>query len=309
MDNWIRNDYYPFGLKHKGYNNVVTSTNPAQNYKYNGKELNEELGLNWYDYGSRNYQPDLGRWFNPDPLAEKYYPMSPYNYTANNPIRFVDYDGEDFGIEIDHKNKTIKITGNYYFSSNSDYNENKAALAAWSKFTGSYETKDGETYSISFDLKGSVVAPGSKAEAKAKNDPIGNFVTEESVDANFEAQYKKDGGTENPKDVGGYTKGADEIYNKSSVANQQTREHEVGHTLGLDENEGGVMNYQSSFSSMKNVTKGNATKVVKRTFEFLNRIKNGKKIKRAVPLKGKPKETGTYEGSGSFYDKKKIKIN
>ena len=59
--------YYPFGLEHKGYNNVVNGTEHP--YKYNGKEHNQELGLNWYDYGARNYQPDLGRWFNVDPCS------------------------------------------------------------------------------------------------------------------------------------------------------------------------------------------------------------------------------------------------
>ena len=89
------NNYYPFGLEHKGYNNVVTSTNPAQDYKYNGKELNEELGLDWYDYGARNYDATTGRWVNIDPLADKYVSFNPYNYTANNPIVFIDPDGKD----------------------------------------------------------------------------------------------------------------------------------------------------------------------------------------------------------------------
>ncbi len=90
------NNFYPFGLKHKGYNTVLRSTGNdlAQKYKYNGKELNEELGLNWYDYGARNYQADLGRWFNVDPLAEKYFNVSSYNYCVNNPIRFIDPDGK-----------------------------------------------------------------------------------------------------------------------------------------------------------------------------------------------------------------------
>ncbi|MCK8479024.1 DUF6443 domain-containing protein [Psychroserpens algicola] len=90
------NNYYPFGLKHKGYNNVVTSTNPAQKYKFGGKELNDELGLDWYDFGARNYDAALGRWMNIDPMAEKFYYDSPYTYATNNPIYYIDPDGMEW---------------------------------------------------------------------------------------------------------------------------------------------------------------------------------------------------------------------
>ena len=47
-----------------------------------------------YEYGARNYDPAVGRFFNIDRLTEKYESISPYNYTANNPVRFIDVDGE-----------------------------------------------------------------------------------------------------------------------------------------------------------------------------------------------------------------------
>jgi len=58
--------YSLFGLKHKGYNNNISSlgNSTAQKFGYNGKELNEELDLQWYDFGVRNYNASLGRWMN-----------------------------------------------------------------------------------------------------------------------------------------------------------------------------------------------------------------------------------------------------
>ncbi|WP_262712125.1 RHS repeat-associated core domain-containing protein [Flavobacterium salilacus] len=98
------NNYYAFGMKHEGYNNVAVSSDPALKYKYNGKELQDEMQLDWYDYQARNYDPALGRWFNIDPLAETSRRYSPYTYCLDNPVYFIDPDGmeaTDSGVDAE----------------------------------------------------------------------------------------------------------------------------------------------------------------------------------------------------------------
>lgn len=102
--------YYPYGLKHIGYNGnhttwdvtpggqiTLTPVNPflgdTYKYKFGGKEYQDEFDINTYDFGARNYDPALGRWMNLDPLAEMMRRHSPYNYAFNNPIYYIDPDG------------------------------------------------------------------------------------------------------------------------------------------------------------------------------------------------------------------------
>jgi len=87
------NAYYPYGMRIPLLSTPDTE-NLSNLYLYNGKELQTELDLQWLDYGARPYDP-LARlgWLLPDPLAEKYYNISPYAYALNNPILFVDPDG------------------------------------------------------------------------------------------------------------------------------------------------------------------------------------------------------------------------
>ena len=65
-------------------------------YLYNGKELQDELNLDWYDYGARFYDPQIGRWHVIDLMVENnHYEWTPYAYVYNNPIALIDPFGLD----------------------------------------------------------------------------------------------------------------------------------------------------------------------------------------------------------------------
>ena len=108
------NHYYPFGMRFSG----EVFANNDNDFRYNGKELLDDFGLDWprfqrdclslrfgfakarqsqasgeYDYGARFYDPALGRWHAVDPLADKAPGWTPYRYGFNNPMSFIDPDG------------------------------------------------------------------------------------------------------------------------------------------------------------------------------------------------------------------------
>lgn len=125
--------YYPFGLKHTNYNSdllvhreyrgALTIKDPVTpeplvpvlpyNYKYNGKEFQDEMGLNIYAHGWRDYDPAIGRFHKMDRFTEKYHRLSPYGFTANNPIYFMEIQGDSIDVarikQFDVKNKTNYI--------------------------------------------------------------------------------------------------------------------------------------------------------------------------------------------------------
>lgn len=79
--------YYPFGLPMA---KITTLGNPEYAYFFTGKELYDDEALEWYDYGARMYDVQIGRWTTMDP-AWQY--ASPYSYCGSNPVNYVDPDG------------------------------------------------------------------------------------------------------------------------------------------------------------------------------------------------------------------------
>jgi len=101
------NHYYPFGGI---FADGAASSN--QPFKYNDKEFDRSYGLDLYDYSARQMDPALGQFTTMDPLAEKYYSVSPYAYCLNNPVNAIDPDGREIDWFIKDK------TGDLYFDRN-----------------------------------------------------------------------------------------------------------------------------------------------------------------------------------------------
>ena len=108
------NNYYPFGLQHKGYNNVVNGT--ENNYKtFQGQEIHKELGLNWIEFKYRNYDPTIGRFFNVDPLAEDYVYNGPYNFAENRVIDGIELEGLEWkSVKDDDGNTSLTLNVQLY---------------------------------------------------------------------------------------------------------------------------------------------------------------------------------------------------
>ena len=129
-----RFDYYPFGCVSKSWFSSSNPPQPTLRYRFSGKEIAGQkvnaglvigplagtpaaaAGTPYLDFGARLYDPRSAAWLSQDPLAEKYYHISPYVYCAGNPVNLVDLEGRgpvlyrilsgvisagaDFGIQI-----------------------------------------------------------------------------------------------------------------------------------------------------------------------------------------------------------------
>lgn len=97
-DRAYNDGYYPYGA---ASNAAASSVQPL---KFGGKEVERRGGLGWHDFEARWLSN--GRFTTQDPKCETYYPLSPYAYCADNPIRNTDPTGKDI-LEINSEGKIV----------------------------------------------------------------------------------------------------------------------------------------------------------------------------------------------------------
>ena len=148
-----KNDYYPFGM---AFAEGTTTEQGKQPYKFGNKELDQMHGLNQYDIEARYYDPPTGRFTTIDPMAEKYYSISPYVYCANNPLRFIDPTGMviDSASVADwerQRNTILDRMADLNLVENGGFQKNKDRIISLLKTLGDMKTLENSTdiYSLS----------------------------------------------------------------------------------------------------------------------------------------------------------------
>ena len=101
-------NYYPFGSEMRMAAPAQLTNNLGHPFRFTGKELDRQNGMNMYDFGARWYDvAGVPMWTSVDPLCEKYYSISPYAYCGNNPMNAIDPDGKEIVIEGSYIQKLI----------------------------------------------------------------------------------------------------------------------------------------------------------------------------------------------------------
>lgn len=269
------NHYYPFGLKHSNYNSdqLILEKNEEEilkfipinplltatyKYKYNGKEYQDELGLNVYDYHFRMYDPAIGRMLQIDPHASDYGKMSPYSYAFNNPVLVIDPDGRDGVVTGSGTvDDPYIVTANYYYYGlNDDQKEGFTnSIAAYNNKGKAFEIKDadGNKLHVKFNLTATEVDNEDVAKDRAYADVISSEDSDGKIANAYFGNTVTDGpagssvdlGNANNRHINLDSSSVNSLYNSPNPTSTLVEIykgvgiHEIGHNIGGNHNDPG----------------------------------------------------------------------
>lgn len=247
-----RNDYYPFGARHvrDDYPQLADNRN-----EYNGKEKQVTGNLEYLDYGARMYDCGLGRWFGVDPQAEKCINISFYTYCANNPIKYIDPNGEEIWFTFEYEDgevisMTMHVTMKLMNMSSNSINMDYARRVIYKQLMSSYSGMVSEGVKFILDLDLTVAESMEDVKEKDHLLVLADFEERQDMQRRNDFDYTIVNGV--ACHIGGLVAYIDADYFSGpwdrfiGSTGERAAAHEFGHLAGLEHVRGFSFNLMKS---------------------------------------------------------------